>query len=246
MSTTVDDVLSLLDEMNEQGRIEYADYSQLHDAIAATLGGSTLTAHDVWEAIGNHGVSQLQAIADELNAELGGGNCARCAEDMGRYADSLCDPLKERIAELLRCLENDWHIHASWDGLRKFWCIELTEEGVKLRDAAHVTLTAEQVRETVEKHWHDLPADYDMPEATALPEYSYDWQAIADELNAAMGGGECEFVIEDNMNESEGMGDVWFRCTNCDTKFDYYADDWLMKQNYCPHCGFKIRKAVKR
>jgi len=107
-------------------------------------------------------------------------------------------------------------------------------------------LTAEQVRETVEKHWHDLPADYDMPEATALPEYSYDWQAIADELNATLGGGECEFVIEDNMNESEGMGDVWFRCTNCDTTFDYYADDWLMKQNYCPHCGFKIRKAVKR
>lgn len=65
-------------------------------------------------------------------------------------------------------------------------------------------------------------------------------QAIA----ATLGGGECEFVIEDNMNESEGMGDVWFRCTNCDTTFDYYADDWLMKQNYCPHCGFKIRKAV--
>ena len=67
-------------------------------------------------------------------------------------------------------------------------------------------------------------------------------QAIA----AALGGDECEFVIEDNMNESEGMGDVWFHCTNCDTKFDYYADDWLMKQNYCPHCGFKIRKAVRR
>ena len=40
MSATVDDVLSLLDEMNEQGRIEYADYSQLHDAIAATLSGA--------------------------------------------------------------------------------------------------------------------------------------------------------------------------------------------------------------
>lgn len=77
-----------------------------------------------------------EAIAAwNTRAELGGGNCARCAEDMGRYADSLCDSLKERIAELLRCLENDWHIHASWDGLRKFWCIELTEEGVRLRDA---------------------------------------------------------------------------------------------------------------
>lgn len=37
--------------------------------------------------------------------------------------------------ELLCCLENDWYISASWDGLRKFWCIELTEEGVRLRDA---------------------------------------------------------------------------------------------------------------
>ena len=49
------------------------------------------------------------------------------------------------------------------------------------------TLTAEQVRNACEKHWHDLPAEYDMPEATALPEYSYDWQAIADELNATLG-----------------------------------------------------------
>ena len=40
-SATVVDVLSLLDEMNEQGRIEYADYVQLHDAIAATLGRGT-------------------------------------------------------------------------------------------------------------------------------------------------------------------------------------------------------------
>lgn len=55
------------------------------------------------------------------------------------------------------------------------------------RRAIHGTLTAEQVRETVEKHWHDLPDEYDMPEATALPEYSYDWQAIADELNAELG-----------------------------------------------------------
>ena len=37
--------------------------------------------------------------------------------------------------ELLRCLENDWNISASWDGLRRFWHIVLTEEGVRLRDA---------------------------------------------------------------------------------------------------------------
>lgn len=27
------------------------------------------------------------------------------------------------------------NIRASWDGLRKFWCIELTDEGVRMRDA---------------------------------------------------------------------------------------------------------------
>lgn len=43
----VDDALALLDEMNEQGRIEYADYSQLHDVIAAMLGRGT--CHDVWQ-----------------------------------------------------------------------------------------------------------------------------------------------------------------------------------------------------
>ena len=47
-------------------------------------------------------------------------------------------------------------------------------------------LTAERVCKTVEKHWHDLSAEYDL-ESSALPEYSYNWQAIADELNAALG-----------------------------------------------------------
>lgn len=43
--------------------------------------------------------------------------------------------------DLLRCLENDWHISVSWDGLRKFWCVELTEEGVRMRDAAPTAAT---------------------------------------------------------------------------------------------------------
>lgn len=82
-----------------------------------------------------------ERIEQAIAATLGSGECAQCAKDMGTYADSLCDPLKERVNELLRCLENDWHIRASWDGLRKFWNIELTEEGVRMRDATHGTLT---------------------------------------------------------------------------------------------------------
>lgn len=52
----------------------------------------------------------------------------------------------------------------------------------------------------------------------------------------------CEYVIEDNMNETGGMGDVWFRCTNCNTWYDYLADEWLMRVSYCPYCGAKVTK----
>ena len=80
MSTT-DELLCLLDEMNEQGHIGYEDYSQLHDAIAATLGSGKLTAEQVRGVLLTHlphreyySVEQTdawQAIADELNAALG-------------------------------------------------------------------------------------------------------------------------------------------------------------------------------
>ena len=66
-------------------------------AIAATLGGSTLTAHDVWEAIGNHGVSQLQAIADELNAVMGGGECEAYRDEYGVWHCSSCEKGADKI-----------------------------------------------------------------------------------------------------------------------------------------------------
>ena len=59
--------------------------------------------------------------------------------------------------ELLRCLENDWHIYASWDGLRKFWCIELTEEGVRMRDArAERTCEMELTELSSGSAYHDV------------------------------------------------------------------------------------------
>ena len=79
-------------------------------------------------------------------------------------------------------IHNEWHVdgRVTYEQVAEAWNTRVT----------HGTLTAEQVKrihEVTEKHWHDLPADYDMPETTALPEYSYDWQAIADELNAVHG-----------------------------------------------------------
>lgn len=97
-----------------------------------------------------------------------------------------------------------------------------------------VRLTAEQVRGVLLLH---------------LPHREYysiaqtdGWQAIADALNATLGRGTCEYVIEDNMNETDGMGDVWFRCTNCGTSYDYYADEWLLKMPYCPKCGCEVER----
>ena len=51
----------------------------------------------------------------------------------------------------------------------------------------------------------------------------------------------CEFNIKDNMNETEGMGDVWIECSTCHCVFDYFADDWLMKMSYCPNCGARVK-----
>ena len=96
------------------------------------------------------------------------------------------------------------HVRQIWEPRESYWaaCQSCHMSGKHYRTEAeaieawntramHGTLTAEQVmriHEVIEKHWHDLSAEYDMPEATALPEYSYDWQAIADELNAVLGG----------------------------------------------------------
>lgn len=46
------------------------------------------------------------------------------------------DKLREQIELLITLLRNDCDIEASWDGLRKFWNIGLTESGCLMRDRA--------------------------------------------------------------------------------------------------------------
>lgn len=99
-------------------------------------------------------------------------------------------------------------------------------------------LTAEQVRKTVEKHWHDLPAEYDMPEATALPEYSYNWHAIADELNVTLGGGECKVVASSTDGLTTNEPKQWFKLS-CGHAFKL---DGLDAPVACPVCGRKVER----
>ena len=42
--------------------------------------------------------------------------------------------------ELIEALRRDWDIEASWDGLRRFWYVGLTDEGVRKRDEREATL----------------------------------------------------------------------------------------------------------
>jgi len=44
--------------------------------------------------------------------------------------------LREQMERLVTLLRNDCDIKASWDGLRRFWSIELTEDGCLMRDRA--------------------------------------------------------------------------------------------------------------
>lgn len=42
--------------------------------------------------------------------------------------------------ELIEALRRDWDMEASWDGLRRFWYVGLTDEGVRKRDEREATL----------------------------------------------------------------------------------------------------------
>ena len=44
--------------------------------------------------------------------------------------------LREQTELLVTLLRNDCDIEASWDGLRHFWSIELTDDGCLMRDRA--------------------------------------------------------------------------------------------------------------
>ena len=54
--------------------------------------------------------------------------------------------------ELIEALRRDWDIEASWDGLRRFWYVGLTDEGVRKRDEREATLGRETCRITDERY----------------------------------------------------------------------------------------------
>jgi len=63
-------------------------------------------------------------------------------------------------------------------------------------------------------------------------------QAIADELNAALGGGECELIKHGSLANWPEM--VCWSCSACGFGWHHSIND---KQfSYCPNCGRKVKR----
>ena len=111
-------------------------------------------------------------------------------------------------------------------------CAEANEQKQRLiaawnTRAAHGTLTAEQVSKAV--YAHSIHADC----ADA------DWQAIADELNAALGSNTCHMSFVDEYETASGEEEYLCECSECGSQAWEPAHDLPL---YCRKCG----KAVKR
>ena len=206
MSVTVDDVLSLLDEMNEQGRIEYADYSQLHDAIAATLSDEpkSMRVFDSME-------TALTIAEKEVEIEK----------------------LKRENAEL--CDENEELVHRRAELEAATFGRVGSEVGSEVTSEVRGgKLTAEQVHDAIFNG-----SSYASFDGAKYYADGIGMQAIADELNAEMGGGECDAVRNERTQTI-----VCSECGGGGLTIPNKGQSAL--RNFCPNCGAKIRKAVKR
>ena len=66
-------------------------------------------------------------------------------------------------------------------------------------------------------------------EGTVKPE-----QAIA----ATLGRGTCHVTVQDNLAETEGMGDIWLECDACHWQMP--LEPSTPRFNFCPNCGHRI------
>ena len=93
-------------------------------------------------------------------------------------------------------------------------------------------LTAEQVRDVFLGNFEKAhETSYDLWEPSR-----FNWQAIADELNAVLGDGDCELEETDYCYAGEVRV---IECSACGRTCEHANGSY----EYCPHCG---RKAVER
>lgn len=110
-------------------------------------------------------------------------------------------------------------------------------------------LTAEQVRDAIERHFGKVAVLDDGKPVEWRDDWvckvAIDYRGIADELNAALGIGTC--CIVKTPSDSDFSDDWRYRCSECGCNIpvnerDPETGDVINAANYCPNCG----KAVKR
>ena len=104
-------------------------------------------------------------------------------------------------------------------------------------------ITAEQVREIVMSadRW-DKPMGNTGLTNTHLIIRDDGWQAIADELNATLGGGECECESSLLWDSYHGR-DFYEHRLSCGHTV---TSDWEEPPNFCEECGARVEGASER
>ena len=185
--------------------------------------------------------SELHAICDEIQAEHEQAIAATLESD-GEY-EARMDAL------LCRLTNGKWSKSRAYSLDFMVSCVDEEYEDAYEKERADLgsgTLTAEQVREAIMSadRWEKPMGNTGLTN-THLIIRDDGWQAIADELNAELGSGTCEWVLE----HSGTLYDKW-RCSGCGYLFVESRTDQGIKEdfepNFCPRCGAKIRKAVGR
>ena len=123
-------------------------------------------------------------------------------------------------------------------GLIGIWSSHITPEQAIAATLGSGALTAEQVREAIEKRF-----DFDVWVPAAR------WQAIADELNGKLKSATC-----DDLGGIDANGEKVFHCSKCGCILSLYDSEGVNTlctsfifdyPRFCPECGSRIRKAVE-
>jgi hypothetical protein len=57
-------------------------------------------------------------------------------------------------------------------------------------------------------------------------------------IKATLGVGTCHITVQDNLAETEGMGDVWLECDTC--HWQMLLEPSTPRFKFCPNCGRKV------
>ena len=244
------------DAETQWGNNRYSDYPELppfltisnctpEQAIAATLGGqpAKLTA----EAVRMY----LKAMALDLQSP----NPFKSLEEKQAIIEKYTHEIAELGSEINGETSDGYHTFNELyhhravlfsvivrDHSKRAWKARKHHDGTMYDGMFIVGIETPSGQAT---YHYDLDPYWDMFDCEER-EFAPEWdghtpdEAIA--RIATLGRGTREYAIKDNMNETEGMGDVWIECSACHCAFDYYADEWLMNMHYCPKCGARVER----